>query len=126
VRKGDGNLVTQREFTSTPWRWRVFDAEVLRRHQAIVIENTPEEVLEVVKEVEALADDLHQGQNMACREPALIEKWRRCLEFEHFYGNARPGLHYLQSKEREFLGDDGIDEANPEVPLADQLKWAAA
>ncbi len=128
VRKSDGQLVTQREFTSAPWRWRMFDAAVLRRYGATVIENSAEEILDVVKEVDALATDLESNVVSASGEPALLDKWRRCLEFEHFYGNARPSLRYLQANEREFLGDTGDDNvAGVMKPLPqERLKSAAA
>jgi len=108
VRKSDGQFVTQREITSSPWRWRMFDAAVLRQHRATVFDNSSDEILGVVKEVEALADD--PAIDLVAREPSLIRKWRRCLALPDFYGNARPSLHYLELNERDFLDDDDSDE----------------
>jgi hypothetical protein len=78
--------------------------------------------------VDALAADLESKVVTASREPALLDKWRRCLEFEHFYGNARPSLQYLQANEREFLDDAGDDDMTTVVkPLPrERLKSAAA
>jgi putative glycosyltransferase (TIGR04372 family) len=56
VKLRDGSFITQQQITSTPWRWRMFDANVLARHGATSINNTSDEIVETVKEVMALAD----------------------------------------------------------------------
>jgi putative glycosyltransferase (TIGR04372 family) len=105
VRTYEGRMLSQRELTSSPWRWRVFSAEVMLRHRAVPATNTSDEVLETVKEVELLADGSPSdsgGQDAT----SLIEKWRVCLDLPHFYGNAQPSAYYLQKYEREFLGNN--------------------
>ena len=56
VRLADKSMLTQRQLTSTPWRWWVFDAAVLGRNGGRPETNAAEEVLQAVKEVLALAN----------------------------------------------------------------------
>jgi len=114
VRTHEGRMPSKRELASTPWRWRIFSADVMLRHRAVPATNTPEEVLETVKEVELLANESPPG---GCSQNAtsLIEKWRLCLDLPHFYGNARPSAYYLRKYEREFLAALGREwSAEPE------------
>jgi putative glycosyltransferase (TIGR04372 family) len=100
---GDGNFVTQHEFTSTPWRWRMFDGNVLARHGAMPINNTSDEILETVKEVESLADRRPETYSAPVQDfKELVSRWRSCLSLPHYYGNALPSLYYMR-KHRSFL-----------------------
>jgi putative glycosyltransferase (TIGR04372 family) len=107
-----GSMLTQRQITSSPWRWRLFGAEVMLRHGLIALESTPEEVLETAKEVEDLANQIAGQRGEIPFAPpgpvdldGLIEAWRGCLGLPHFYGNARPSLYYLHKHRSEFLQD---------------------
>jgi putative glycosyltransferase (TIGR04372 family) len=93
----NGCAVAQTELTRSPWRWRVFDAGVLARHGATLVDNTPDEILETVKEVMALAtgktDDYAASVGAA---DDLYSRWQESLSMPHFYGGARISLHYLK------------------------------
>jgi putative glycosyltransferase (TIGR04372 family) len=101
VRLGDGKYLTQQQITSTPWRWRMFDASVLSWHGANAINNSSDEILEVVKEVEALAVERPQVSPPPSKSE-LISHWRSCLSMPHYYGSALPSLYYLK-KQPSFL-----------------------
>lgn len=92
----DGTRLSQRDLTSAPWRWRVFDAEVLGRHGAVPLNNTADEILETVKEVEALA--LGRSDAYLASIPQSDEwlrQWRADLALPYFYGDALPGRYGL-------------------------------
>jgi putative glycosyltransferase (TIGR04372 family) len=97
VKLRDGNFITQQQITSTPWRWRMFDANVLARHGATSINNASDEILETVKEVIALADGRPETYLTDVQEHSeLISRWRSCLSIPYYYGNALPSLYYLK------------------------------
>jgi putative glycosyltransferase (TIGR04372 family) len=103
VKLRDGSFITQQQITSTPWRWRMFDANVLARHGATSINNTSDEILETVKEVMALADGRPDTYSAPVQEHGeLISRWRSCLSMPHYYGNALPSVYYLK-KHPSFL-----------------------
>ena len=58
VRLADRSMLTQRQLTSTPWRWRVFDAAVLGRNGGRPENNSADEILQAVKEVLAPGERL--------------------------------------------------------------------
>jgi putative glycosyltransferase (TIGR04372 family) len=100
IKLQDGSFITQQQITSTPWRWRMFSADVLARHGAILVDNTSDEILEIVKEVEALvAAETYATVPDGCE---LLARWRSSLSIPHFYGNALPSLYYLK-KHPSFL-----------------------
>ena len=96
-----GRMLTQREITSAPWRWRLFSAESMMQHGILALQNSAEEVLEIVKEVEFLA--CPKSPVADAKGAALLEKWRAALGLPHFYGGGLPSLHYLKKHESEFL-----------------------
>jgi putative glycosyltransferase (TIGR04372 family) len=95
----NGCAVTQAELTRSPWRWRVFDAGVLARHGATLVDNTADEILETVKEVMALAtgktDEYAAGVGTA---DDLHSRWKESLSIPHFYGGAQISLYYLKKR----------------------------
>lgn len=115
LQRRDGSFVTQHQLTSTPWRWRAFGADVLARHGAILIDNTADEILETVKEVEAMAAGEGQRYTAAIAGSAeLMKRWRSSLSMPHFYGNARPSMYYL--KKHAALLDAAAPHAGAESP----------
>ena len=99
-----GRMLKQRETTSSPWRWRVFSAESIARHNAIAENNDDDDILETVKEVECLARGVAEKYESGFEnQERLLERWRGSLGLPHFYGNARPGLYCLKKFEDEFL-----------------------
>jgi putative glycosyltransferase (TIGR04372 family) len=99
-------MLTQRELTSTPWRWRVFSAETMLQHGVVALQNSPDEVLETVREVERLVGGTSLASANAVADGAdLLEKWRAKLGLPHFYGNGLPSLYYLKKYESAFLAD---------------------
>jgi putative glycosyltransferase (TIGR04372 family) len=107
VRLADGSMLTQRQLTKSPWRWRVFDAAVLARHSARPENNTADEICAVVKEVEALADGRSAEFEKDYDAEALWEHWREQLAKPHYYGTGRPSLYSLEKYESELLADYG-------------------
>jgi putative glycosyltransferase (TIGR04372 family) len=110
VRNREGSMLTQRQITSTPWRWRLFGAEVMLRHNLVAFENTSDEILETVKEIENLADQICKQTVEISTAPiasadtsGLIDAWRGCLGLPHFYGGAVPSFYYLRKHAPEFL-----------------------
>jgi putative glycosyltransferase (TIGR04372 family) len=93
----NGCAVAQTELTRSPWRWRVFDAGVLARHGATLVDNTADEILETVREVMALAtgkpDDYAASVGAA---DDLYSRWQESLSMPHFYGGAQISLYYLK------------------------------
>jgi putative glycosyltransferase (TIGR04372 family) len=103
IRMRDGTLIDQHAVTSTPWRWRVFSAELLGRANAFLQESTSDEILETVKEVEALANGTPEAYvSTIASAGELVALWRLNLAFPHFYGDALPGL-YTVAKHASFL-----------------------
>ncbi len=93
----EGKKLSQREITSAPWRWRVFDLAVMNRYQLTLRDNSSDEILETVKEIAALADGLVPP------EDDLLAAWRRCLHLPYSYGNARPSHYFLENRGPDFL-----------------------
>ena len=94
IKLRDGSLVSQRGVSTAPWRWRVFSAEHVWRNGAVLEENSPEEILETVKEIEALALG-HSEDYLASVNGAeeTLERWKSSLPVPYYYGNARPSIH---------------------------------
>jgi putative glycosyltransferase (TIGR04372 family) len=100
VKLRDGAFLSQRQLTSAPWRWRMFGADLLARQGAVLMDNTADEILEAVKEVEAAA--IGQTLNYIRSFPdarVLLDRWRNSLGLPHFYGSARPSLYFLKKDE---------------------------
>jgi putative glycosyltransferase (TIGR04372 family) len=116
IRLRDGRDLTQRELTSAPWRWRAFGADVLARYGAVPVENTPEEVLETVKEVEAeQRGERERYESSFADADRLLGRWRASLALPYFYGAARPSLYWLD-KNRSLL--DGVATVKSAEPVS--------
>jgi putative glycosyltransferase (TIGR04372 family) len=109
---GSGRMLSQRELTSSPWRWRLFSAEVLARHSAVAQDNSADEILEAAKEVERIADAAGAGIADDAEAARLLSDWQRSLGLPHFYGNARPSLHYLHKYRMQFLDQRDVSKAD--------------
>ncbi len=106
VRLRSGRLISQRELTSTPWRWRTFSADVVAQNDAIIIDNTPDEILETVKEVELLAEGTPEKYAATVPEAEdLMQRWKASLDLPYFYGNGKPSLYFIKKHEKEFLSE---------------------
>lgn len=105
VRLADGTMLTQRQLTSTPWRWRVFDAAVLGRSGAQPENNSAEEVLQTVKEVVSLANGRAAEFEAGYDTEALLARWRSQLSLPYYYGTSRPSLDFLDRYKDAFLAD---------------------
>jgi hypothetical protein len=75
----------------------MFDLDVMKRHQVTLRENSSDEILETVKEVEALAN----GSNNLDYD--LLADWQKCLSIPHYYGNAKPSRYFLEKYHAAFL-----------------------
>lgn len=106
IRLPNGTYLTQRDITSSPWRWRFFTAEYLLKNGGTPIENSPEEILEVVKEVEAIAEGKSDSYLSAFPNYGrLIERWIYSLSVPYYYGNARPSAFWV-TRNQDFLERD--------------------
>jgi putative glycosyltransferase (TIGR04372 family) len=99
VRLADGTMLTQAQLTSSPWRWRLFDACVLSRNGAQPLNNTSDEIRAVAEEVM----DLPSGDATSADSPRLLSLWREQLAVPHYYGAGRISAYYLRKYESEFL-----------------------
>jgi len=97
----DGTMLTQAQLTSSPWRWRLFDAEVLGRSGAQPQSNTSDEIRAVAEEV----IDLTFGRS-AHGDPRLLSRWRNQLPAPHYYGTGRISAYYLAKYEAAFLASE--------------------
>lgn len=114
-----GRRLSQSELTTEPWRWRVFDAEVLGRFGAVPLDNSSDEILETVKEVEAMERGTTEAylKGIAGSEE-LLETWRNQLGLPYFYGNALPSRYYLRKHQSHFLSADaGLLRETPPAPV---------
>jgi putative glycosyltransferase (TIGR04372 family) len=105
VRLADGTMLTQRQLTSSPWRWRVFDAAVLGRSGAHPVTNSADEILETAKEVVALASGRSADFEAQYDTAALLSRWRHELSLPYYYGTSRPSLDFLERYKDEFLSE---------------------
>jgi putative glycosyltransferase (TIGR04372 family) len=93
----NGRAVAQTELTRSPWRWRVFDAGVLARHGATLVDNTSDEILETVKEVMALTTGKNDDYTVSVgAADDLYSRWQENLSMPHYYGGAQISLYYLK------------------------------
>src|SRR5579872_166217 len=99
----NGTSLSQRQFTSMPWRWRVFDAAVLSRNGGRPENNSADEVLETVREVIALAEGRLTEFEQEYDANVLWSCWKERLSFPHYYGTSKPSLYYLKKYQKEFL-----------------------
>ena len=103
----DGRRLSQRELTTEPWRWRVFDAEVLGRFGAVPIDNSSDEILETVKEVEAMEQGASEPYLQGVPHAGeLLETWQNRLGQPYFYGGGLPSRYYLHKHRSDFLSGD--------------------
>jgi putative glycosyltransferase (TIGR04372 family) len=100
----NGSAVALTELTGSPWRWRVFDAGVLARHGATLIDNTSDEILETVKEVMALTTGTtgDYATSVGATDD-LYSRWQDGLSMPHYYGGAQISLYYLKKHRASLL-----------------------
>lgn len=103
IKLSDDTFLSQRQLATTPWRWRVFEAEVLRRYNALVVNNTSDEILEIVKEVDSFAIDDPLYLKNYSQADHLFRQWQNSLPFVEYYGSALPSIYYLLKHEKSFL-----------------------
>ena len=83
-------------------------------------DNTSDEILETVKEVEALALGTSENYLQGIARPTkLIDKWRRHLGLPYFYGCGLPGRYYLAKNEAAFLPEIDLMPEAELLPEAD-------
>jgi putative glycosyltransferase (TIGR04372 family) len=101
IYRSDGTMLSQHEITSTQWRWGLFTFDTMKRYGLYTIDNSPEEILETVKEVEALCD--HRLAVATTDDRALIDAWRKCLPVPYHYGRSLPSIYFLRKFRGTFL-----------------------
>jgi putative glycosyltransferase (TIGR04372 family) len=117
-----GGPLSQRQMTTAPWRWRLFDAAVIHRHRGNAIDNSSEEILETVREVDALVEQRSEAYEQRFDTMRLISLWRQQLIAEDYYGAARPSLYYLDRHKSEFLGGEDQDLTTGEPSAGSRRK----
>ncbi len=98
----DGPL-NQRQMSTAPWCWRLFDAAVIQRHGGPAMDNSSDKILETVKEVDALVEERSEFYEARYDAAELMSLWRQQLVVDHYYGAARPSLYCLDRHKSEFL-----------------------
>jgi putative glycosyltransferase (TIGR04372 family) len=102
----NGCALGQKDLLRSPWRWRLFDAAVLARHGATLLDNTSDEILETVREVMALVtgkvDDYAASIEASSH---LNSRWQESLSIPHFYGSAQISMYYLKKHQTSFLDE---------------------
>ncbi len=113
VRLADGTMLTQAQLTSTPWRWRLFDACVLRRNGAQPLNNTSDEIRAVTEEV------VNPASRHATKADSqrLLSRWDEQLTMPHYYGASTISYYYLCKYEDAFLAP-GLTSPPTNVPRA--------
>ncbi|UFZ04426.1 TIGR04372 family glycosyltransferase [Bradyrhizobium ontarionense] len=105
VRLTDGTMLTQRQLTTAPWRWRVFDAAVLGRSGAHPENNSADDILRTAEEVLAVADGRTAEFDGGHDADRLLSRWRRTLGLPYYYATSRPSLGFLARHEKDLLRD---------------------
>lgn len=101
IYRSDGGVLSQDDITSTQSRWGLFTFDTMERYGLRAGENSPDEILETVKEVEALAEG--REMNPTDDDRALIDEWRKCLPVPYQYGCSQPSIHFLRKHRGTFL-----------------------
>ncbi|MGC2777571.1 MAG: hypothetical protein WA418_18240 [Bradyrhizobium sp.] len=98
-------MLTQRQLTTAPWRWRVFDAAVLGRSGARPENNSAEDILRTAEEVLAVADGRTAEFDGGHDADRLLSRWRHALGLPYYYATSRPSLGFLARYENDLLRD---------------------
>lgn len=114
VSDAEGNLLTQHALTDDPWRGRMISAAIMSRFGATTRDNTADEVLETVKEIDALAGATDDPAERS-RQEALFQPWRASLSVPHFYGNALPSSYFLRKWDAELRRQDDLQRRSGPV-----------
>ncbi len=67
--------------------------------------NSADEILEAVREVEAISRARSGDVEAQYDAEALWSRWRQQLSVPYYYGASRPSLYYLRKHEATFLAD---------------------
>ena len=102
IYKADGAMLTQRELVASQWRWGLFTMETMKRYGLTSQDNSAEEILETVREVEALASG--RASDLDAKDSELLSAWREALvACPHQYGASSPSIYFLQKYREGFL-----------------------
>ncbi|CAL78852.1 hypothetical protein BRADO5158 [Bradyrhizobium sp. ORS 278] len=96
LRTSAGQMLSQRDLTCDRWRWAFPTYESLAEAGLVLSENSADEILETVKEVQQIA----KGEQPAS---PLIGQWRRSLTLPGFYGASAPSSYFLEKYKNELL-----------------------
>lgn len=102
-----GRMLTQRGITSDA-RWWLATHQTMRDAGFSSADNTPDEILETVRDVDALAT----GRRDTHAASGIFNQWRRHLAVPHAYGAASPSLHFLDKHRAAFLPDSAEESAD--------------
>lgn len=97
VRSRTGRTLSLAELTSDRFRWSLANFETLARAELMVKDNSPDEILEAVKEVLNLAS----AELPSLAEPSL-PAWKAGFEIPDFFGAASPSKYFVD-KHRDLL-----------------------
>jgi putative glycosyltransferase (TIGR04372 family) len=96
VRTRTGRMLSLAELTSDRFRWSLANFETLARAELTVEDNSPDEVLETVKEVLTLTSAGSESVGL----PAA--SWKTGFEIPDFFGAASPSGYFVE-KHRQLL-----------------------
>jgi putative glycosyltransferase (TIGR04372 family) len=97
VRTRTGRSLTLAELTSDRFRWSLANFETLARAELTVEDNSPDEILEAVKEVLTLA-----STELAGNAGSSAPTWNAGFEIPDFFGAASPSGYFVD-KHRDLL-----------------------
>ncbi len=99
IQTKEGRLLSQQEVISEKWRWAYPTHESLAAAGLSVRENTPDEILETVKEVFELT-----SQNTSSSNLSLLDEWKSSMKTAPcFYGSSLPSHYFLKKYADSFL-----------------------
>jgi putative glycosyltransferase (TIGR04372 family) len=97
VRTRTGRSLSLAELTSDRFRWSLANFETLTRAELTVEDNSPDEILEAVREVLTLG-----STELAGNAGALAPAWNAGFEIPDFFGAASPSRYFVD-KHRDLL-----------------------
>ncbi len=96
IKRKNGTYLTQQELTSDA-RWMLATAQTMKAAKLTAEENTPDEILETVKEVYELSFNIQKNND------PMIAQWQASLAAPYVYGAAQLSSYFLRKHGRNFL-----------------------
>lgn len=96
VTRSDGTRYSQRDLSENS-RYLLATSESMAAAGLVAQDNTAEEILATVQEVDMMIDGQFAGDD------EILERWQRCLAQPYAYGGAWPAAGFLRLQREEFF-----------------------